>query len=200
MTDPVLPDLVAKMGIAVIERLSNGSFNPIAALPDWLGHAFDAGAHGPTAALATALPFLDEFLPQAEDAWYKRSGPLVSSPFVATIAGADLLLRATALTRAGRSFLVLERLTGDADTRPILQKAREAELERERMLTQIDRVRVQVATIARDLDRLAGAELTDSERQLVENLRQSASASRAALDALPSGPRARGRKERSHLS
>jgi len=195
MNDPLLPDLVATMGIAVIERLPNGSFNPIAPVPSWLGDAFDLGADGPTAALATALPFLDDFLPLAEDAWHKRRTPLASGPFVASIGGSELLLRATAMMRAGRSVLVLERLTGDADTRPLLQRAREAELERERTLRQIETLRQQTTNITHDVDQLTRAALTDSQKPLVESLRQSASASQAALDALPAGPKARGRKK-----
>ena len=50
---------------------------------------------------------------------------LESGPFVATVGGEDILLRASAITLAGRMLLVIEKLTGDADTRPMLQKARE---------------------------------------------------------------------------
>jgi len=199
MNDPVLEDLLAAIGIAVIERRADGSFHPIARLPEWFDDLFDRGTYGPQATLAGALPFLDEFLPQADKAWRQRSGLLGSGPIAVPIAGFEVLLRATAMSVGGRSLLVVERLTGDSDVRPILQKAREAELEHERVLKQVGEIRAPAATIAGTLDQLLATDLTIEQRGLVENLQHAAAASQAALEVLPATPRAHRRKEKSHL-
>jgi hypothetical protein len=122
--DPVLPDLVAAIGIAVIERLPNGRSTR--------SHRCRTGSKTRSTSARTARRrrsrarcHFSTSSCRGPKAWHS-AGPQDRTCSVASIARKDVLLRATALMMNGRSLLLLERLTGDADTRPILQKAREA--------------------------------------------------------------------------
>ena len=79
-------------------------------------------------------------------------------PVHRAVGGEDALLRATAITLEHRSLLIIERLTGDADTRPILQKAREQMLATEQLTRQAAAVHAPAAAIGRVADELAAAE------------------------------------------
>ena len=79
------------------------------------------------------------------------------------------------------TLLVLSRLQGEADTRPVLQKARDNALAHERLLQQIDASEGSL----RDLSRLAGellaTDLTAAQRAVGERI---SAAARRAQDAL----------------
>lgn len=189
MNDSVLPELARALGIAVIERLPNAGYIMAAPAPDWL-----AGALGPSNTLPSAFPFLRHFLKLASAAWHDGSR-IDSGPFEATIDGEHLLLRAAALTVDTHKLLIVERLTGDADMRPILQRAREHLLEREQLELHATRVHAPAAAIARDLAALAALPLSPEARRLVETLTKSSAALEAAVAPLPQPP-ARGRGSR----
>ena len=62
---------------------------------------------------------------------------MTSGPFAVDDPDGELLLRAWALNVGVNTLLVLARLQGEADTRPVLQKARDNALAHERLLQQI---------------------------------------------------------------
>lgn len=168
MSQSVLADLFPALNLAVIERLENRAFHFLTPVPSWLAAAFDASAAGHTT-LGGAFPFLEDFLLQADGAW--KAGPhasIVSGPFAMTVDGDELLLRATALTVAGRPLLVLERLVGAADTRPILQKARQHMLAGEQVARQVGKLKAPVAALTQAMAVLATASLSPESRTLVD--------------------------------
>jgi hypothetical protein len=83
----------------------------------------------------------------------------------------ELLLRATALNLGPRSVLVIERLRGDADTRGILQTARENRLIQERLQRQVDTARPLVASLATELGKLLET-IGDAQRPAVERVKR----------------------------
>jgi hypothetical protein len=189
VSDTVLSDVIQALGLAVIERLPNSTYHLLTASPHWLTGAFEAAPAGAQGTLAGALPFLDHFLNQAETAWYE--GPPAtaeSGPFAARVSGEDLLLRATAFTIGRRRLLVLERLTGEADTRPILQRAREHLLEAERLTRQIGTVHAPAAAIERELSALSATSLSADQQRIVDALRQASAKVQAAMATLPAPP------------
>lgn len=168
MNDSLLFDLIRGLDLFGVERMPDSSFSALSPPPAWLAPILRDVPDAPRT-LGQAFPFLDNFLTDAERFW--RAGVeqcLRSAPFTATVPAGELLLRATALNLGAHRVLVLERLTGDADTRPVLQKARENKLLQERLARQVADVRKPVASIARLAGELLETELTAAQRELAE--------------------------------
>jgi hypothetical protein len=184
MTPDVLPALTRALGLAVIERLPNTGYILAAPAPDWL-----AGALGTSHTLPSAFPFLGHFLQIAGTVWHEGPGARADSgPFEATINGEPMLLRATALTVDDHKLLVVERLIGDADPRPMLQRAREQMLDRERLERHATAVHGPAAAIAREVAALAGIDLPPNARAVVDRLTQATAALESTVAALPAPP------------
>lgn len=191
MSAAVLAEIVRAMEWALIERLPSGAFAMLAPAPRWLDGAFEGGPAGPHATLGAALPFLDYFLPQAEDAWY-AGRDVDSGPFTATIDGEDVLLRARARTVAGRSVLVLDRLSGDADARPLLQTARTHQLDHETLVKHARAVHGPARAVAQAASALTARPPAEGDPALVALTRAVADLTRAVA-ILPAPPPRRGR-------
>ena len=184
MTPEVLPELARVLDMAVIERLPNSGYILVTPPPGWL-----AGAMDTSATLKGAFPFLGHFLPIAGEAWHAGGAERRDSgPFEATVNGESLLLRATALTVNTHRILVIEKLSGEADPRPILQRAREQMLSREELERHVHAVHGPAATISREVAALRALSLTPEAQQLVENLSHATNALRDALAPLPAPP------------
>jgi hypothetical protein len=197
MSDPLLSSLLRALGLVVIERLPNSTYHLLTPAPDWLSTAFDETPSGAQGTLGGTFPFLDHFLQQADAAWHDGpSASAESGPFSASVGGEDLLLRATAMTVEQRKLLVVERLTGDADSRPILQKAREHLLEREQLVRQIVRIHAPAAAIHDGLQRLQDLSLTTEQRAIVERVLQASRDVQSAMASLPAAPRLQRRQVR----
>jgi len=185
----LLSSLTRALDLAVIERMPHEGLALAAPAPAWLATVV---GHGKT--LFGALPFLAHVVEEAEPAW--SSGPdgrMDSGPFEATVAGQELLLRATALTVDERHLLVIERLTGSADPRSMLQTAREQALAHEALARQAAAVHAPAADVARAVAAVGALDLTSDVRRAFERLEQSAQALQAAVSALPE-PRPRKRR------
>ena len=194
MSDTLLANVLRTLDIAVLERLADSRFQIVGTSPAWLESAFDEAPAGARHTLGGALPFLDHFLLDADSVWHERGDARADSgPFTATIGGQDALLRATAITVEHRSVLVLERLTGDADARPILQKAREQVLATEQLTRHAAAVHAPAAAIARLADELAAAELGSSHRAILDALAAAAAQLRTVVEPLPK-PAPKGRR------
>ena len=189
MTDTLLTGVLHALDLTVFERLPNGAFLPATPPPAWLAGALDAGLHAPHHSLGEALPFLDAFMPDAETAWRQgHQARAESGPFVTTFEGAEILLRAVALTIDQRAVLVIGRLAGIADARPFIQKARDQKLAHERLVGQIATLRPQHAALTQATDQLSQTNLSDDQRAAVAKLSNALDLVRASLDALPSPP------------
>ena len=201
MNDTLLGEILQALELIVIERLPDSRFRTLTPVPAWLVAVFDSAPAGSACTLSDALPFLDHFLPLADTAWHAYASETVDSgPYTATVAGEELLVRAVALTQQGRSLLLLERLTGQADTRPLLQTARNQKLEHERLVSHITKVHAPAADIDRGMvELLAAAEsapLTPAQQAAVDRLHQASVRLQEALAGLPTPPtnRRKGRR------
>jgi hypothetical protein len=192
MSDGLLGDLLRVLDLVVIEHLPNQMYTMLTPAPDWLTGTLEAAPAGSRATLGGAMPFLDDFLPQAEAIWHEHSAtPVMSTPFAATVDGEEYLLRATVLTLDGRALLILERLTGEADTRPMLQKARDHQLEREQLDRKVSTVHAPAQAIEQQIAQLLATPLTPDQQQLAESIRDAAAQLQATMADLPAPPKAR---------
>ena len=118
--------LLGALGYAVFERAGEGSFQLLGSLPDWL----------PAGSLTEALPFLEVFLPDAEEFW-KNPGnrsALRSDYWAQTGAGGiELHFAATALA-GERQFLLVECVEQRfQQTQSFIQYAHDASLARDKI-------------------------------------------------------------------
>jgi signal transduction histidine kinase/CheY-like chemotaxis protein len=124
-------DIFAPFGLAVFERLSDGSFEAVGELPGWvkavapgLGDGVGAG----NIDLAAHFPMLEIFLPDAENA----KGPVESDVWTETDAhGAEVYVQAVATTVATRRFIGLRSLPEALFT--YQQLAHDFELEKDKV-------------------------------------------------------------------
>jgi len=185
MADPLLRALVRALDLVVAERMPDGSFVAVAPPPSWLAaQAVD----GQRLRLREALPFLEGFLGEAEAFWWReQDGVCESGPFAPEASGEELLLSARAVTAGRYKLLVLERLTGLTDTRPLIQKAREAMLEHERLVRRVESLRKPAAALTRLGQQLLETELTPAQRDLAAGIERAA-AQVQAVTGTPQGP------------
>ena len=191
MTDTLLADLFRALDLAVVERLSDGLFQLVTPAPSWLERAFEAAPAGARASIDGAFPFLEDVVHQARAAWATGAAPQAFGPFAAAVDDDELLLRATALVVDARTLLVIERLTGAADARPMLQKARERMLEGEQIVRGVHALHPPARDINKAIASLRAASLTPEQQALVQTLHQANERLRDALAKLPSPSRRR---------
>ena len=120
-----------------------------------------------------ALPDDETPSPEAQAARLRQvreAATLDSGPFIATVGGEDLMVHARALTLGGRMLLVIEQMTGAADTRPMLQKAREHALDREQLGRLLDTIHAPVAAIDKHLAELQATALEPAQQQLISRV------------------------------
>jgi hypothetical protein len=170
MSDVLLPDVFQALELFVVERQDDSSFIAMTPHPGWLVPILDAAGRVPTT-LGQTFPFLDNFLRDAEAFWHTGTERcIISGAFAVNGRSGELLIRASALNLGGRCVLVLERLRGEADTRTLLQKARENRLEHEQLSQQIGTMQKSMATIARLAAELLDTDLTTAQRHRAEGI------------------------------
>lgn len=170
MSGTLLADLIQALDLFAMERMPDSSFDAITQPPGWLAPTFAASAQEPKT-LATMFPFLDAFLSEAEVFWQEGTEHrIMSGLFAAPGPAGEVLVRASALNLETRHIMVLERFQGEADTRPLLQKARENKLEHERLARRIADAQRPIATMTRLTRELLGTDLTTAQRTTIEAL------------------------------
>jgi hypothetical protein len=189
----VMNDLLARLlralDLVVVEREPNHTFYVLTPEPGWFTRAFDVAPAGEQRALSGAFPFLDDFIHQAAGAW--AAGPhasIVSGPFSVDVDGEGLLLRATALTMDGRALLVIERLTGAADARPMLQKARERMLEGEETARRIAALQAPATALDRAVAALRDGDHSNDLGPIAADQHEASARLQEAIAALTSPP------------
>ena len=173
-------DLVQAMDLLAVERTDYYAFVQIAPAPAWAVRIL-AAKRGEPLSLASAFPYLDRFITEAEAFW--RDGTdrvLLSAPFIAQDGDEEILLRATALNLGPRSVLVIERLRGDADTRGVLQTARDNRLIQERLQRQVDTVKPLVASLGNEVERLLES-VGDVQRSAADRIKRDLAKLRSSL-------------------
>ena len=188
MTETLFAHLFRALDLAIVERLTDGVFQLLTPAPAWFDRAFEAAPAGGRESLDGAFPFLEDVIHQAQATWKTDHSPQAYGPFAASVGDEELLLRATALVLDGRTLLVIERLLGVADARPMLQKARERMLEGEQLVRQVYALHPPAREIDKTISSLRAAALPADQEALVQALYQANERLRDALAKLPAPP------------
>lgn len=198
MTDIVLAEILAALDLVVFERRAGGVFERIGTAPPWFTRVFPERSLDGMVSVAESLPFLGNFLADAEDVW--RSGHdarLRSDPFMMVDrSGEEVTLVASALLVANRCFLVLEMPLDFEERRRTLQKARENLLAHE---AHVDQTRALLAPIeaarkmAYDLTRCS---LLPDQRELAAGIGERLAGLAASIESLAPLPRGVSRQNR----
>jgi hypothetical protein len=193
MASDVLGDLLRALDAVVTERQPTDHFLLITPPPDWFPQVVRGAAIDEPFRLEGILPFLDTFLYEADAFWRAgREGVLASPLFAAAVENQDdLLLRASALTLGQRQLLVLHRLVGVADTRPLLQQAREDRLAHEQLVKRIGTLHGAAKALARVAARLRETEPTPAQRTAVDEIDHAVARLGQVLEGVPEPPRYR---------
>jgi len=153
--EPLLAAFLQHQGSVLFESMGGGSYRPLGPPPafaeELLGTAMSADQ---AVALAGRLPFLDDFLVQAQAFWDTRAeGQLDSGVWLETGSdGREMPLEALAIWLGGRRVLVLRSVQARHEERvELLQRARNALLEHDRLLREIQTKEILLHTIVHDL-------------------------------------------------
>jgi signal transduction histidine kinase len=146
--------LLAALGMALLERVSEGHFAGVGALPAWFTELYPAFAGGEPVVLGEQSPFLEAFLYEAEPFWEEGGGDrLASGPWVETDAtGKERHLEASALRVGSAALLLVEfaKIPYD-ETLAVFQTGRETILARERLEKEVQKKEVLLHCIVHDL-------------------------------------------------
>lgn len=179
----VLHEFLAELGYALLEYRGQGAFVPLAPLPEWLADLWQLPNHaGAPLALGEKSPFLENFLYEAEDFWNRPVAPFCQSEtWVEKGAdGREIPLRAKAILLDGKRILAL--FSPDAEFREqvrVLQTARNALLDHERLAREIQKKEILLHCIVHDLsqplsvmhvamDCLAGESISERSKQFLK--------------------------------
>ena len=151
----VLQEFPMEMGFALFEYCGDGNFLPIAQLPDWFSEiwAGAGNASGPIP-LSQQSPFLENFLLEAEEFWNSHASAACQSEtwIEKSVSGREIPVQAKALFLGGKRILVL--FSPDSQFREqvrILQTARNALLDHERLAREIQKKEILLHCIVHDL-------------------------------------------------
>jgi hypothetical protein len=169
LPEAVLGPVLRLMDVAIIEWLRDGSYAPLAPSPAWF--------RGP--APWSSMPFLEHFVAEARRALHD-SASAISEPdqFTAQGASEELLLRVRAVNLQRRLILVIERLAGASDPRPVLREARERAHDHEQLVEQARALHGPIAAVAAAAAALGASgappPAMDALTQAVERLKDAA--------------------------
>ena len=185
MDETLFATLLPKLECMVMERTDSGEYVPRTAAPHWFIDAARTSAGDGPATLDGALPFLDHLRTEADRYWWSgEEGVMTGEPFAIRGAETDYLVRARVLTLDRRKLLVLERLTGAADSRPVLQTAREHQLEYERTKARVSDVLAPIDAISRLAGQWLEADSSPASQATAREVMRAAEQARATLGRL----------------
>ncbi len=149
--DSVLANLMTAMDLVVMERQRNaGSFRILNETPRWLQQLYpDVGSRLDTVQPGKIVPFLENFLIDAECFWDQRTETRLKSGAWSegTRSDAESHLEATAMIVNGRNLLVIERLGAEFQSQhTVLQRAREHDLKFTKTVKKNERALANVGT------------------------------------------------------
>jgi signal transduction histidine kinase len=153
--DSMYSAVLEEQRLALFEYLSDGVFRPIGKPPAFCREILgDDAAHAEQIRLGDSMPFLDNFIADAEEFWNAESaGRAESGAWVEKTAdGRELALEASAAWLAGRKILLLQNPQQRYDERvQVLQTARDSLLEHEKLLREIQKKEILLHCIVHDL-------------------------------------------------
>ena len=156
MRSSVMPSLFACLEWLLLERTSSGSFEIVGIMPDWARPFL--GTQG-TVDPVEEFPFLESFMPEAEDIWKRPYAPGTlatrrSGIWIETVrSGLEVRLEAIALKTAGHHEILMVERQGAAFAEHMLmiQRGREHALEFSRLERDIEKKDVLLHCIVHDL-------------------------------------------------
>jgi signal transduction histidine kinase len=153
--DAVYTSLLQQQRLALFEYLGEGVFQPIGTPPEFLTAILGGqAANAATVRLGDSMPFIDNFLADAEEFWNSRSeGRAESGAWIEKGAGgSEHALEASAVWLAGRKMLLIQNPQQRYDERvEVLQTARDSLLEHEKLLREIQKKEILLHCIVHDL-------------------------------------------------
>ena len=174
--DPLIGEVIRALDLAVIEWQPDDGYRPLSVTPRWFTGMVPW----------SSLPFLQLFVDEARRFLHDHmDGVIASDQFTVQSDAEELLLRARALKVDGRLVIVIERLAGAADMRPILRQARQQALDYEKLTEQARSVHAPLEKVARAVDDLQRSAISDAQRSVVEALMRSLTALQGTAAALP---------------
>ena len=151
----LLQNFPAEMGFALLEYRSGGDFLPVSGLPAWFGELWpDAANDSGPIPLSQQSPFLENFLLEAEEFWNSPGSTACQSEtwIEKSVSGKEIPVQARALLLGGKRVLAL--FSPDSQFREqvkMLQTARNALLDHERLAREIQKKEILLHCIVHDL-------------------------------------------------
>jgi len=154
-----MPDALQKfpmeMGFALFEYSGDGKFLPIAELPEWIFEIWaETGTGSGPISLSAQSPFLENFLFEAEEFWDSPGSAACQSEtwIEKSISGREIPVQARALFLGGKRILALfSPVSQFREQAKILQTARNAWLDHERLAREIQKKEILLHCIVHDL-------------------------------------------------
>ncbi len=127
MNDAVWASLTNQLGFVLFARESETGFVPVGVVPEWFRHLCPAATAGQTIDLASHIPFLESFLPEAQNCWAGEESDRVRSGLCAETDefGNEYFYEMSALKAGGCQVILFELRKDAAEIRETLQKARQ---------------------------------------------------------------------------
>lgn len=174
--DPLIGEVIRALDMAVLEWQLDQSYRPLSGTPRWFTGTVPWAS----------LPFLQHFVDEARRFLHDHiGGVMASDQFTVQSNAEELLLRARALKVDRRLVIVIERLEGAADTRPVLRQARQQALDYETLSEKARSVHAPLEKAARAVEDLQRGILSEAQRPVVEALSRSLTALQTIATAFP---------------
>ena len=152
MNPSLFTDLLARQQVLILIRDTAGAFHPAGVMPPWFASLSTGG--DAVVKPASVFPFLEHFLPDAEQFWESGgAGELRSGIWTETARDETAIhLEATACIVGGESLLFVRRIETEFDQiHRALQRGRELSLIHERLLAETNKKEILLHCIVHDL-------------------------------------------------
>jgi signal transduction histidine kinase len=145
-----LARLLPALDLLVLVRREDDTFGVLGDAPSW---AREVLACGETLELDEVFPFLESFLPEAEEVWLDAAPPARSGVWIQEIGQAELAFEATAVRAADdlHVLIVEPRLSEMAEQQALVQKARDGALRHRQLLKEVEKKEILLHCIVHDL-------------------------------------------------
>ncbi len=127
MNDPDLIRVLIELGVGVMEQHPEGTFTVVGRMPPWLTRLVPDWPGDTPLVIQERLPFLESFLPDAQEFWTEKGEGRLRSGLCAEVdeSGGEYHYEVSALCVGERRLLLFELRKDFEETREILQKARQ---------------------------------------------------------------------------
>jgi hypothetical protein len=193
VADSWVGGILTRLDLVVLERLPHGVFLRVGggAPPLWFSRVMAQPPTGDGVTVAGAMPFLEQFLAEAERFWSSvREGILRTEPFmVADPEGGELALVAIAIGLGPRYFLVLALAPDFEERRQSLQLAREHMLEYEQHVRRTGELLGPLDSMQKKAAQLVAMGLSVEQQALVQAMRDELTAVARTVETLAPLPK-----------